>query len=159
MSRTLTAADRRRLIRLASSMTAGSPERRAVLAGLLKSASDKLTPDKGYALAKTARALRCDFARRASKRTAGKVSVRFDHGLSVEDIEGMSPLGRVGEVAHLDARRSGAKAAREAISFARSNQRMLNAMSTGDRAISAIDAHVHEVTSKWLAWTYIQLPM
>lgn len=44
-TRTLTASDRRRLIRLASSMTAGSPERRAVLAGLLKSASDKLTPD------------------------------------------------------------------------------------------------------------------
>jgi len=52
MFRILTASDRRRLIRLASSMTAGSPERRAVLAGLLKSAksprrtaSDKLTPD------------------------------------------------------------------------------------------------------------------
>ena len=34
MSRTLTASDRSRLIRLASIMTAGSPERRAVLAGL-----------------------------------------------------------------------------------------------------------------------------
>jgi len=145
MSKTLTASDRKSLIRLASSLPAGSPERRAILAGLQKGAA-LLGP-------------RRDFARRASKRTAGKVSVRFDNGLSVEDIEGMSPLGRVGQVAHLDARRSGAKAAREAISFARSNQRMLNAMSTGDRAVSAIDAHVHEVTGKWLAWSYIQLPM
>ena len=45
MSRILTASDRRRLIRLASTMTAGSPERRAVLAGLSKFDSDKLTPD------------------------------------------------------------------------------------------------------------------
>lgn len=45
MSRSLTASDRRRLIRLASTMTAGSPERKAILAGLSKSASEKLTPD------------------------------------------------------------------------------------------------------------------
>ena len=37
MSRTLTASDRRRLIRLASSMEKGSEERRAILAGLSKS--------------------------------------------------------------------------------------------------------------------------
>ena len=40
-TRTLTASDRRRLIRLASSMTAGSPERRAVLAGLERQSSTR----------------------------------------------------------------------------------------------------------------------
>jgi hypothetical protein len=39
MSRTLTAADRSALIRLASTMGPGSPERRSILAGLEKSAS------------------------------------------------------------------------------------------------------------------------
>ena len=39
MSRTLTAADRSALIRLASTMPAGSAERRAILAGLSKSAA------------------------------------------------------------------------------------------------------------------------
>ena len=39
MSRTLTAADRRSLIRLASTMVVGSPERKALLAGLSKSAA------------------------------------------------------------------------------------------------------------------------
>ena len=39
MSRTLTAADRSRLIRLASTMPVGSAERRAILAGLSKSAA------------------------------------------------------------------------------------------------------------------------
>ena len=39
MSRTITAADRSALIRLASTMEPGSPERKAVLAGLEKSAS------------------------------------------------------------------------------------------------------------------------
>lgn len=38
MSRTLTAADRSALIRLASTMEKGSPERKAILAGLSKSA-------------------------------------------------------------------------------------------------------------------------
>ena len=38
MSRTLTASDRSALIRLASTMPAGSPERRAILAGLQKTA-------------------------------------------------------------------------------------------------------------------------
>jgi len=38
MSRTLTAADRSALIRLASTLPAGSPERKAILAGLSKSA-------------------------------------------------------------------------------------------------------------------------
>ena len=38
MSKTLTASDRTALIRLASSLPAGSPERRAILAGLSKSA-------------------------------------------------------------------------------------------------------------------------
>lgn len=40
MSRSLTASDRPSLIRLASSMPAGSPERKAILAGLSKSAGD-----------------------------------------------------------------------------------------------------------------------
>ncbi|NBQ99662.1 MAG: hypothetical protein EBT79_02385 [Actinobacteria bacterium] len=62
-------------------------------------------------------------------------------------------------MAYLDERRSGAKAAREAITFARSNQQMLNAMSTGDQAIGAIEAHVRKVTGKSPAWQYIQLPM
>jgi len=39
MSRTLTAADRSVLIRLASTMEPGSPERKSILAGLEKSAS------------------------------------------------------------------------------------------------------------------------
>lgn len=39
MSRTLTAADRSRLIRLASTMPVGSPERKAILDGLGKEAS------------------------------------------------------------------------------------------------------------------------
>ena len=38
MSRNLTASDRKNLIRLASQMEKGSPERRAILAGLKKSA-------------------------------------------------------------------------------------------------------------------------
>jgi len=41
MSRTLTAADRSALIRLASTLPAGSDERRAILAGLKKSANPK----------------------------------------------------------------------------------------------------------------------
>ena len=39
MTRSLTAADRSALIRLASTMPAGSPERRAILAGLQGSAT------------------------------------------------------------------------------------------------------------------------
>lgn len=39
MSRTLTAADRKRLIKMASTMPVGSPERKAVLKGLSKSAA------------------------------------------------------------------------------------------------------------------------
>jgi len=39
MSKTLTASDRKSLIRLASSLPAGSPERRAILAGLQKGAA------------------------------------------------------------------------------------------------------------------------
>jgi hypothetical protein len=39
MSRTLTASDRTRLIKMASAMPVGSPERKAILAGLSKSAS------------------------------------------------------------------------------------------------------------------------
>lgn len=41
MPRTLTAQDRASLIRLASSLPAGSPERKAILAGLSKSAGSK----------------------------------------------------------------------------------------------------------------------
>lgn len=44
MSRNLTAFDRSSLIRLASSLPAGSPERKAILAGLRKVSSD-LTPE------------------------------------------------------------------------------------------------------------------
>jgi len=44
MSRTLTAADRSALIRLASTLPAGSAERRAILAGLSKSAARPLSP-------------------------------------------------------------------------------------------------------------------
>jgi hypothetical protein len=40
MSRTITAADRSALIRLANSLPAGSEERKAILAGLKKSAGD-----------------------------------------------------------------------------------------------------------------------
>ena len=42
MSRTLTASDRSALIRLASALPAGSPERKAILAGLEKSAAEKM---------------------------------------------------------------------------------------------------------------------
>lgn len=47
MSRTLTAADRSSLIKLASSMPVGSPERRAILAGLQGSVTKTagMTPD------------------------------------------------------------------------------------------------------------------
>ena len=41
MAKTLTAADRKALIRLASSMEAGSQERRAILAGLTKTAGGR----------------------------------------------------------------------------------------------------------------------
>ena len=41
MSKNLTASDRKALIRLASSLPAGSPERRAILAGLQKGASTR----------------------------------------------------------------------------------------------------------------------
>jgi len=51
MSRTLTAADRSALIRLASTMEKGSPERKAILAGLNKSAQPDveyyITPKRG----------------------------------------------------------------------------------------------------------------
>ena len=43
MSRTLTASDRSALIRLASTLPAGSEERRAILAGLSKKASGGIT--------------------------------------------------------------------------------------------------------------------
>ena len=42
MSRTLTASDRKNLIRLAAEMPKGSPERRAILAGLKKAKLGKL---------------------------------------------------------------------------------------------------------------------
>lgn len=45
MARTLTAADRSALIRLASTLPAGSEERRAILAGLSKSAEPTTFPD------------------------------------------------------------------------------------------------------------------
>jgi len=45
MSRNLTASDRKNLIRLASKMEKGSPERRAILAGLTKTADP---PKKGF---------------------------------------------------------------------------------------------------------------
>lgn len=95
----------------------------------------------------------------STRRTAGKVSVRFDNGLTVEDIEGMSSFGRIGQVAHLNTSRSGARPTRAAIEFARSNATTLNAMTSGDQAIAAIQAHVYKVTGKSLAWQYIQLPM
>jgi len=43
MPKALTASDRKSLIRLASTMAVGSPERRAILAGLGKTASKKST--------------------------------------------------------------------------------------------------------------------
>jgi len=49
MPRTLTASDRRSLIRLASTMPVGSPERKAILAGLSQSAgmlSSNIDPDR-----------------------------------------------------------------------------------------------------------------
>ena len=49
MSRTLTASDRKSLIRLASTMPVGSPERKAILNGLSKSATTrdpKVTPEQ-----------------------------------------------------------------------------------------------------------------
>lgn len=42
MARALTAADRSRLIKLASKMPVGSPERKAILAGLSKSDAEKV---------------------------------------------------------------------------------------------------------------------
>ncbi len=41
MSRTLTASDRSRLIKMASTMAVGSPERKAILAGLAKAATKR----------------------------------------------------------------------------------------------------------------------
>ena len=45
MSRSLTASDRASLIKLASSLPKGSPERKAILAGLVKTSSDELDLD------------------------------------------------------------------------------------------------------------------
>lgn len=97
--------------------------------------------------------------RAALQRTAGKVSVQNLHGsLSVEDIEGNSPFGKVGQVAYLNDRKSGVRPTREALAFARSNKQMLDAMTTGGAAISALNSHVYKVTGKHLSWDYIQLP-
>ena len=41
MARKLTASDRKRLIRMASEMPAGSPERKAILSGLAKAATKR----------------------------------------------------------------------------------------------------------------------
>ena len=47
MSRTLTASDRKALIRLASAMEKGSPERKAILAGLFSDFDDlDIDPDR-----------------------------------------------------------------------------------------------------------------
>lgn len=144
---------RNKIIRLA----AAKPELRADLLPLLKEDADPAShdqnrPESYYGLPPRG-------VQASRSRTAGKVSVRFDHGLTVEDIEGMSPLGRIGQVAHLNTSRSGAKPTRAAIEFARSNAAMLNAMTSGDQAIAAIQSHVYKVTGKSLTWQYIQLPM
>ena len=59
MSRTLTASDRSRLIRLASTLPKGSEERKAILSGLSKTARDlypELKVSRWVALAPTLRA-------------------------------------------------------------------------------------------------------
>lgn len=48
MSRTLTASDRSSLIRLASSMPVGSPQRKAILSSLGKTAGSKVASDEIY---------------------------------------------------------------------------------------------------------------
>ena len=44
MARTLTASDRKSLIRLASTLPVGSPERKAILAGLGRAAAGEVGP-------------------------------------------------------------------------------------------------------------------
>lgn len=61
MSRSLTASDRKNLIRLASELPQGSPERRAILAGLSQ------TPLKLHAMGKTAAANYEDVVRTADR--------------------------------------------------------------------------------------------
>ena len=95
-----------------------------------------------------------------TNRTAGRVKIIFNRGsLAVEDIDGNSPMGRVGQVAHLNDRASGAKATRAALQVAQDNQRELEAMTSGDRAVGFIEAEVRKMTGKGLRWQYIQLPM
>ena len=67
MSRTLTASDRKTLIRLASTLPAGSEERKAVLAGLSKVASSDRHP----------RTLRADLSRHPYKRELEAIAKKF----------------------------------------------------------------------------------
>jgi hypothetical protein len=145
---------RSRLIRLA----AANPELRADLLPLLKEESDPASHDQNkpehyYGLPPRG-------VQASTTRTAGRVSVRVEHGaVTVEDIEGMSPFGRVGQVAYLDAGKSGKAATRAAISVVSAFGDAMARMSSGNEAISFIERKVFEGTGKGLRWQYIQLPM
>jgi hypothetical protein len=74
MAKTLTAADRKALIRLASSMEKGSPERKALLAGLKKTASDVYQVESAL----HAKGLHSGFLN-------GKLSISRDHSGKVDE--------------------------------------------------------------------------
>ena len=96
----------------------------------------------------------------STTRTAGRVSVRIEHGaVTVEDIEGTSPFGRVGQVAYLDAGKSGKAATRAAISVVSAFREAMERMSSGGEAIGFVERKVFEGTGKVLRLQYIQLPM
>ena len=80
MARTLTASDRKSLIRLASTLPKGSPERKAILAGLSKSANPKVVANDVFkALQKSLRG-RDYYLNFMVKGDIAKVSDMYGHG-------------------------------------------------------------------------------
>jgi len=94
----------------------------------------------------------------ARQKSAGKITISLNN-LSVEDIDGMSPLGKVGQVAYLDRHKTPASAVKAAIQFMRAKKSELESQRTGDAAIGMIEEYVYKMTGKNLRWQYIQLPM
>jgi len=93
MSRTLTASDRKSLIRLASTLPSGSAERKAILAGLKKSASSKVAAMSSGVLADNlARLFMGDIrsAVRALSKFEGSSIVSSDPATYNRDFDGVS---------------------------------------------------------------------
>jgi len=98
------------------------------------------------------------FLRKLLQKQARKITVDT-RDLMVEDIEGMSPLGRVGQVAYLNKSKSGNSVVKEVYQIMRSQKDVLERLPTGDRVIGEIERQVWEKLRKSVRWDYIQLPM